>query len=153
MMAKLGTLFASFFLLLLPLMFMTTQQAGAFDLFKNCQKLPDGREVCGPCKDAPDSPVCKQADQQTVKNTNPTVDIINSAATVIAVLAGVVAVIMIVVSGFKFATAGGAAPGQRSGDPNRIKNARATLMYSIIGLVVVALAWTLTRFITERFIQ
>lgn len=107
----------------------------------------------GACTQAPDSTVCKQADQQAKKKNNPVTDIINKAANIIAAIAGIVAVVMIIISGFMFVTAGGAAPGQRSADPNRIKKARATLTSSIIGLVVVALAWTITRFIIDRVIQ
>jgi hypothetical protein len=80
------------------------------------------------------------------------VNIIHTAADLIAAVAGVAAVIVIIISGFQFVTAGGASPGQRSGDPNKIKSARAALTGAIIGLVVVVLAWTLVTFVTDRFI-
>jgi hypothetical protein len=106
----------------------------------------------GVCKNAPQSPACQQNASQNNKPTNPVVNIIHTAADLIAAVAGVAAVIVIIISGFQFVTAGGASPGQRSGDPNKIKSARAALTGAIIGLVVVVLAWTLVTFVTDRFI-
>lgn len=101
------------------------------------------------CAQAPDSPICKD------KNTsgNPITKTINTAANIIALITGVAAVIIIIVSGLMFTTAGGATPGQRAGDPNAIKKARLMLTGAIAGLVIVALAWTITRFVTDKFIQ
>src|SRR4051812_23435008 len=91
--------------------------------------------ILGPsCKQAPNSPVCKQAAQQG--NVNPVNHTIATAVNIIAVVAGIAAVIMIMISGLRFITAGGAAPGQRSGDPSKIKSARAALTASIIGLII-----------------
>jgi hypothetical protein len=105
------------------------------------------------CKNAPTNPACTQNKNQNGKTTNPTVDIIKTAANIIAVVAGIGAVIMIIVSGFMFVTAGGATPGQRSGDPNRIKSARSTLINALVGLVVIALAWTIVTFVTNNLIK
>lgn len=127
--------------LLLGFLLAPVQNVAAFDIFGQS------------CGQASDSTVCKQAAKQAEQNNNPVTDIVNTAANIIALIAGVAAVVMIIISGFKFITAGGVAPGQRSGDPNQIKSARATLTYSVIGLVVVALAWTITRFITDKIIQ
>lgn len=61
------------------------------------------------------------------------------------------AVIIIVYSGFVFATSGGSLSGQRSGDnPSRAKKARATLLGAVIGLVMIALSWAFIRFIIDR---
>ncbi|MBX4197655.1 pilin [Candidatus Saccharibacteria bacterium] len=105
------------------------------------------------CKKAPNSPTCQQNNKQNGKSTNPTVDIIKTAANIIAVIAGIGAVVVIIISGFMFVTAGGASPGQRGGDPNRIKSARATLIGAIIGLVIVALAWTIVTFVTDKLVK
>jgi ABC-type Fe3+ transport system permease subunit len=96
------------------------------------------------------SPTCQQNKEQNGTSKNPGIDLIQTAVNLIALLAGIVAVIMIVVSGFMFITAGGATPGQRSGDPNRIKSARTTLTNSLIGLVVIALAWAIVTFVTTQ---
>lgn len=95
------------------------------------------------------SSVCKT---QT-PTQNPVVHTINTVANIIALLAGILAVIMIMISGFKYITGGGVASGQRAGDPNSIKSAKETLVASIVGLVIVVLAWAITIFITNNVIH
>ena len=104
--------------------------------------------------DSADSAVCQQARNSDGKNpvAGPN-GLISKASNVIAVIGGVVAVIMIIISGFMFVTAGGAPVGQRSTDPNQLKKARATLAGALIGLIVIALAWTITRFVTDNVIK
>ncbi|HET7827356.1 MAG TPA: hypothetical protein VFK97_00615 [Candidatus Saccharimonadales bacterium] len=102
--------------------------------------------------DASSSPACQGNASQNGKTTDPAVNIIRTAANIIALVAGIAAVIMIIIAGFQFVTAGGASPGQRSGDPNKIKSARATLANALIGLVIIALAWTIVTFVTDHFI-
>ena len=131
--------------LLLPILLIGYfSPAGAVDLFG------------GACSGtAANSPTCQQASSEGGSNNRVTgsKSIINAAVNILAVITGLAAVIMIIISGFKFVTAGGATPGQRSGDPNAVKSARATLTAAIIGLVVVALAWTITRFIIDKVVQ
>src|SRR5690349_5748397 len=81
----------------------------------------------GACKTAPNSPTCQQRTAQQQRGTNPVVRIVHTATDLIAAVAGAAAVIVIIVAGFQFITAGGATPGQRSSDPNKIKTARASL--------------------------
>lgn len=52
---------------------------------------------------------------------------------------GVVAVIMVMISGFKYITSGG--------DSQKIASAKSTLIYAIVGLIVVALAQVIVRFV------
>lgn len=120
----------------------------AFNPF--CTTDSSGNCVSGPCKDAPSSPACQQNKDQNGNSTNPAVNIIRTAVNIIAILAGIASVIVIIISGFQFVTAGGLAPGQRSGDPNRIKSARSALTGALVGLVIIALAWTLVTFITDH---
>ncbi len=99
------------------------------------------------------SEICQQS--QTQGTTNPVSGpkgIINTAANIIALIAGIGAVIVIIISGFYFVTAGGTAPGQRSADPNRLKTAKSALSGAIVGLIIVSLAWAIVRFITDRVI-
>jgi len=103
---------------------------------------------------AASSATCQQATGQGTNNPIAGSNgIINTAANIIAVVAGVGAVIVIIISGFMFVTAGGASPGQRSSDPNKVKTARAALTGAIIGLVVIALAWAIIKFITTKLVQ
>ncbi len=87
------------------------------------------------------NPVC--ASKGTTEN--PATHIINTAANIVALMTGIGAVIIIIISGFNFVTAGGNA--------EAAANARRRLTYAVVGLAVVALAWALTRFITDRVIQ
>ena len=56
-------------------------------------------------------------------------------------MAGVVSAIFIVVGGWGYITA--------SGDPNKLQKAKTTLLYAIIGLIIVALAEVLTAFVSN----
>lgn len=123
-------------------MTLATPSAGAFNPFSS---------VCSN-GNAGGSPTCQQNSGQNGKSTNPAVTTIETAVNIIATVAGIAAVIIIIVSGFQFITAGGAVPGQRSGDPNKIKSARATLTGAVIGLIIIALAWTIVTFVANHFI-
>lgn len=71
---------------------------------------------------------------------------INSVITVVlnllSAIIGVVAVIMIMLSGFKYVTSGG--------DASKTANAKNTLMYAIVGLVVVALSQAIVKFVLAK---
>lgn len=107
------------------------------------------------CNQAPDSEVCKTANAQgTDDPISGPGGIISKAANIIAAIGGVAAVIIIIISGFMYMTAGGAAVGQRAGDsPNRAKKAQSAMVGAVIGVIVIALAWAITRFIVDRVIQ
>lgn len=63
-------------------------------------------------------------------------------ANIIAAVAGVAAVIMIILSGLKFITAGG--------DANEIAGARKAILGAVIGLVVIATARFIVALIVSR---
>ncbi len=58
-------------------------------------------------------------------------------------ITGAAAVVMIIYSGFMYATS--------SGDANNVTKAKTTLMYSVIGLVVASLAWVIVNFALNIF--
>ena len=98
-------------------------------------------QVFSACSQAPNSPVCK--DKNTTEN--PVVHIINVAADIIAILTGLAAVIMIIISGLAMITSGG--------NQEAVANARRRLIGALIGLAIVVLAWTITRFIIDKLVQ
>ena len=100
------------------------------------------------------SPLCQQAGATGTKNpiSGPK-GIINTAANIIALITGIAAVIIIIISGFMFITYGGVSPGQRSSDPNKVKTARSALSGALVGLVIVALSWAIVRFVIDKFVQ
>lgn len=58
---------------------------------------------------------------------------------IVSVIVAVVAVVMIIVGGFKYITSGG--------DSSNVTGAKNTILYAIIGLVVVALAQFIVKFV------
>jgi hypothetical protein len=77
---------------------------------------------------------CTGAGAQTQANT-----LVSTAVNLFAVLVGVAAVVMIMIAGLKYTTSGG--------DPSKIASAKTTLIYALVGLVVVAAAETIVRFV------
>jgi len=120
--------------------------AKAFDLF--------GSDVCSG-NTAKNSPTCNSAkgqgstvQQNPISGTNGT---IKKAANVLALVGGAVAVITIIIAGISYTTAGGAATGQRAGDnPTRAREARVAIIGAVIGLIVIALAWTIVSYVTQH---
>lgn len=68
--------------------------------------------------------------------------IIKFVINILSVIVGFAAVLMIIISGFKFITAGG--------DASSVASARSTIMYAIIGLVVVAAAQAIVRYVLSK---
>ncbi|HZL07950.1 MAG TPA: pilin [Candidatus Dormibacteraeota bacterium] len=58
---------------------------------------------------------------------------------VFSIIVGVVAVVMIIYGGFRYITSGG--------DSGRVGNAKNSLIYAIVGLVIVALAQLIVHFV------
>ena len=69
-------------------------------------------------------------------------EIIATVINIFSFIVGVIAVIMIIIGGIKYITSGG--------DSNNISSAKTTIIYAIIGLVVVALAQIIVRFVLQR---
>lgn len=99
-----------------------------------------------------DSGLCAGANldvtDRTCDPTNNTVaenkvnNIIKLTINLFSLVVGVVSVIMIIIGGLKYITS--------SGDSNNITSAKNTILYAIIGLVVVALAQFIVQFVLSR---
>jgi len=68
--------------------------------------------------------------------------IVTAIVNIISLLVGVAAVIMIMVGGFRYITS--------NGDSGQVGNAKNTILYAIVGLVVVALAQVIVRFVVNK---
>lgn len=66
-------------------------------------------------------------------------NVFGNVVSVILGLAGIALFIMLIVGGFRYITAGG--------DPKNVEAARKTLTYAIAGIVLIALAFLVIRFI------
>ena len=62
--------------------------------------------------------------------------------TLFSVVVGAVSVLMIIYGGFRYITSGG--------DSGRVGNAKNTLIYAIVGLVIVALAQLIVHFVLNQ---
>lgn len=80
---------------------------------------------------------CGTEDPETAVNT-----IITTVINIFSLVVGVVSVIMIIIGGLKYITSGG--------DSTNVGSAKNTILYAIIGLVVVALAQVIVRFVLSR---
>lgn len=77
--------------------------------------------------------------QPNAKSLNET---ITSVINLLSAAVGIIAVIMIIVGGFRYITS--------SGNPEAAKSARNTILYAIIGLVVVAMAQIIVLFVLNK---
>ena len=73
---------------------------------------------------------------------NSLTNVVRNIINIFSIVVGIVAVIMIMVSGFKYITAGG--------DSGSITSAKQTLIYAVVGLVVVALSQFIVRFVLDQ---
>lgn len=65
--------------------------------------------------------------------------LITKIINIFSVIVGVIAVIMIIVGGLKYITSGG--------DSGNVSSAKNTIIYALVGLVIVALAQFIVRFV------
>ncbi len=99
------------------------------------------------CKDvsAQDSSVCadKAQGQSTSDNYiyGPN-GIITKVVNLLSILIGIVAVIMIIIAGIRFAVSGG--------DPTKVASARNTILYAAVGLAVAALSQAIIVFVLNK---
>lgn len=69
-------------------------------------------------------------------------DTIETVINIISILVGIAAVIMIIIAGFQYITSGG--------DSGKVSSAKNSIIYAIVGLVVVALAQSIVKFVLNR---
>lgn len=72
-------------------------------------------------------------------------NLIHTIINLLSVVVGVVAVIMIIVGGLRYITSGGS--------DTSVTSAKNTILYAIIGLIIVALAQVLVRFVLSKVTQ
>lgn len=72
-------------------------------------------------------------------------EIVTKIVNIFSVIVGIVAVIMIIYGGFRYITSGG--------DSGNIGSAKNTIVYAVIGLVIVALAQFLVKFVLDTVIS
>lgn len=119
-MKKIGIILASLALLLLPIVSMASSVAYA-DANSDVKAGVDAGSASG----------------------GPSVDtIIATGLNLFSFIIGVVAVVMIMVAGFRFITA--------NGDANQVSGARTAIVYAVVGLVIAALAQVIVKFVLHK---
>jgi hypothetical protein len=68
--------------------------------------------------------------------------IVSTIVNILSMLVGAASVIMIIMGGFKYVTS--------NGDANSTKSAKDTIMYALIGLLLVGFAQTIVRFVWSQ---
>ncbi|MDZ7785873.1 MAG: hypothetical protein U5L95_02000 [Candidatus Saccharibacteria bacterium] len=69
-------------------------------------------------------------------------NIISTVINVLSIVVGVVAVIMVIIGGLKYIIS--------SGDSGNVQSAKNTILYAIVGLVIVAFAQIIVRFVLDQ---
>lgn len=77
------------------------------------------------------------ADQSNTLN-----DLITKIVNIFSVIVGLIAVIMIIFGGFRYITSGG--------DSTKVNSAKNTILYAIVGLIIVALAQVIVKFVLNK---
>ena len=75
-------------------------------------------------------------------NSSKLEGLIATVINVLSAIGGSVAVIMIIIGGFKYVTSGG--------DSNSVSSAKNTVLYGLVGLVIIAFAQIIVQFVLER---
>lgn len=99
---------------------------GAINVFDECQS--------GASKD---SAVCKAA------GTDDASSLVKKLINSMLFVLGIVAVIMIVIGGIRYTMS--------NGDSSSLNNAKNTILYSVVGLVIAMLAYAIVNFVLSRF--
>lgn len=107
----------------------TVVAAGPADVF--AQVDPRGNACIGVTVN--DGSGCDDAD------SSPVYDIITTIINLFSIVVGAVSVIMIIIGGFRYITSGG--------DSGNVTSAKNTILYAIVGLVIVIFAQTIVRFV------
>ena len=97
------------------------------------------------CPDGTDAGANGLASCTKLNNTANTNDLMGQANNIINVVIGVigfVAVAFIIFGGFQYTTS--------AGDPGKVKKAKDTILYGIIGLVVAMLAYAIVNFVLSN---
>jgi hypothetical protein len=90
--------------------------------------------ACGSATGSPADQVLQGVSQSGSVDCTGTgvTNIVQAVVTILSYIVGIASIIMILLAGFKYVTAGG--------DSNKVSSAKSTLIYALVGLVIAALA-------------
>jgi len=136
-MKKIRTIFVSLFACF-ALLSVAAPAYAATDVLNSgaCDK-----NVCNACAvpGAQDSSACQNDGSDPIAGAN---GILAKVTRIIGYLAGVAAIVLIIISGFMYVTS--------DGDAGKVSSARTTLIYAVIGTVIVAMSQAIIMFVLNR---
>ena len=109
---------------------------------QNTQQLCDGADLK---LDSSGSCQTKDKDGNNVSASSKVNKLLDDIVNLFSIIVGIVAVIMIIYGGFRYITSGG--------DSSKITDARNTILYAIVGLIIVAFAQFVVKFILSKISQ
>ena len=121
------------FVAILCLASFASSQVQAIDLTPDACKSPTSQEQKDQCSLIAENKLNKDGNTSAIKN---------GVETALRML-GIIAVIMIVVGGMRYTLS--------MGDPSGIQNAKNTILYAVIGLVVAILSFAIIQLVSTYF--
>lgn len=122
--------------LLAPLLLLCVLSIGAIFLAPVQEVFADSKsQVCQGANAASGGSGCADSTGDINK-------IITTFLNLFSVVIGIVAVVMIMVGGYKYITA--------NGDSSNVTSAKHTIIYALIGLVIVAMAQFMVQFVLDK---
>ena len=88
---------------------------------------------------------CGDSFNKATGNNNDLMGTVNTIINVIIGVIGFVAVVVIILGGVQYTTS--------AGDPGKVKKAKDTILYGIIGLVVALLAYAIVNFVLTSILK
>ena len=86
--------------------------------------------------DQASGPNCTSDDSKTLSET------IESGINFVSIVVGIIAVVMIIIGGIRFIVS--------DGDSGKVSTAKNTIMYALIGIILVAFAQIIVKFVLSR---
>ena len=124
-------IFASMLIFGLSLAYTTPVHAGLFSGTKDEACSAVGADKAGKCDQ-----------DQLDASSNSLTTILENIIDIMSIIVGIAAVIMIIISGFRYITS--------AGDSGQITSAKHTFIYALVGLIIVALAQTIVKFVLSK---
>lgn len=120
-------------LLVAPLLAMVAAPVPAQALFESSKQQA--------CQGASLSDQEQNCDDKS-KGENKLSSTLKNVINLLTIIVGIIAVILIIINGLRFITSGG--------DSNSISAARNGIIYALVGLIIVALAQAIVRFVLAK---
>lgn len=78
---------------------------------------------------------------QALKTGPTTAELVTNVVNTLSFIAGVASVIAIIIGGIMYATS--------AGDEKRVQNAKNTILYAVVGIIIALLAWGISSFVVS----